>query len=53
MAWDLRDIEAREQLFMIASLYDRLADLSDILIPSLEAKLSGCLSPGVGYDGNN
>jgi hypothetical protein len=48
MARELRDIEAREQLLVIASLYDKLAALSDVLIPSLEAKLSGCLPPEVG-----
>ena len=45
MAWELREFEAREQLFMIASLYDKLADVSDILTPTLEAKLSGCCLP--------
>lgn len=48
MAWELREFEAREQLFMIASLYDKLADLSDILIPSLKARLSDCLPGKVG-----
>jgi hypothetical protein len=47
-AWELREIEAREQLFMIASLYDKLADLSDRLIPSLNATLSDCLPRKVG-----
>jgi hypothetical protein len=48
MAWELREFEAREQLFMIASLYDKLAVVSDILTPSLEAKVSDCLPREVG-----
>jgi len=40
MAWEMHDREAQTQLLLIASLYDKLADLSNILIPSLEAKLS-------------
>jgi hypothetical protein len=38
-ASEMRDADARAQLLLIASLYDKLADLSNIL-PSLEAKLS-------------
>ncbi len=52
MAWDMREFEAREQLFMIASLYDKLADVSDTLTASLQAKLSGCLPIEVGADGS-
>jgi hypothetical protein len=40
-ARDLHDAEARAQLLLIASLYDKLAYLTDILVPSLHAKLSG------------
>ena len=40
-ALEVHDAEARAQLLLIASLYDKLADLSNILVPSLEAKLSG------------
>jgi hypothetical protein len=47
-AGELREIETREQLFMIASLYDKLADLSDILIPSLKARISDCFRREVG-----
>jgi hypothetical protein len=39
-ALEMHDAEAREQLLLIASLYDKLADLSNILVPSMEAKLS-------------
>jgi hypothetical protein len=39
-ALEMHDAEARAQLLLIASLYDKLADLSNILVPSLEAKLS-------------
>jgi hypothetical protein len=39
-ARELRDAEARAQLLLIASLYDKLAYLTDILVPSLHAKLS-------------
>ena len=39
-AWEMHDAQAQAQLFLIASLYDKLADLSNILIPTLEAKLS-------------
>ena len=40
MASEMRDLESQAQILLIASLYDKLADLSNILIPSLEAKLS-------------
>ena len=40
MASEMHDREARAQLLLVASLYDKLADLSNIVIPSLEAKLS-------------
>jgi hypothetical protein len=40
MAREMHDREAQAQLLLIASLYDKLADLSNTLIPSLEAKLS-------------
>jgi hypothetical protein len=33
---------------MIASLYDKLADLSDILIPSLKARIADCFPREVG-----
>ena len=33
---------------MIASLYDKLADLSDTLIPSLKARISDCFPGEVG-----
>jgi hypothetical protein len=39
-ALEVHDAEVRAQLLLIASLYDKLADLSYILAPSLEAKLS-------------
>ena len=39
-ARELNDAEARAQLLLIASLYDKLAYLTDILVPSLRAKLS-------------
>jgi hypothetical protein len=39
-AQDLRDAEARAQLLLIASLYEKLADLTEFLVPSLHAKLS-------------
>jgi hypothetical protein len=39
-ARDVRDSEARAQLLLIASLYDKLAHLTDIRVPSLHAKLS-------------
>jgi hypothetical protein len=39
-ARDLHDSDARAQLLLIASLYDKLAYLTDILVPSLHAKLS-------------
>jgi hypothetical protein len=37
----VHDAEARAQLLLIASLYDKLSYLTDILVPSLHAKLSG------------
>jgi len=40
MASEMRDRESQAQILLIASLYDKLADLSNILNPSLEAKLS-------------
>jgi len=40
MASEMRDRESQAQILLIASLYDKLADLSNILIPSLDAKLS-------------
>jgi hypothetical protein len=40
MAWAMRDVEASTQLLLIASLYDKLAYFSDILVPALETKLS-------------
>jgi hypothetical protein len=39
-ARDVHAAEARAQLLLIASLYDKLAYLTDILVPSLHAKLS-------------
>jgi len=39
-AREIHDGEARVQLLLIASLYDKLADLAGILVPSLHAKLS-------------
>lgn len=39
-ARQLHDAEARTQLLLIASLYEKLAYLTDILSPSLRAKLS-------------
>jgi hypothetical protein len=39
-ARDVNDAEARAQLLLIASLYEKLAYLTDILVPSLHAKLS-------------
>jgi hypothetical protein len=36
----VHDAEARAQLLLIASLYEKLAYLTDILVPSLHAKLS-------------
>jgi hypothetical protein len=40
-AREMHDAEARAQLLLIASLYEKLAYLTDILVPSLRAKLSG------------
>ena len=39
-ARDVHDAEARAQLLLIASLYEKLSYLTDILVPSLHAKLS-------------
>jgi hypothetical protein len=39
-AREIHDAEARAQLLLIASLYDKLAYLTNILVPSLHAKLS-------------
>jgi hypothetical protein len=39
-AREVHDAEARAQLLLIASLYDKLSYLTDILVPSLHAKLS-------------
>jgi hypothetical protein len=39
-ARDVNDAEARAQLLLIASLYEKLSYLTDILVPSLHAKLS-------------
>jgi hypothetical protein len=39
-ARDLHDAEARAQLLLIASLYEKLAYLTEFLVPSLHAKLS-------------
>jgi hypothetical protein len=39
-AREVRDTAARAQLFLIASLYDRLADLLNDLAPSLQARFS-------------
>jgi hypothetical protein len=39
-AQEIHDAQARAQLLLIASLYDKLADLTDFLIPSLYAKVS-------------
>ena len=39
-ARQLHDAEARTQLLLIASLYEKLAYLTDILAPSLRAKLA-------------
>jgi hypothetical protein len=39
-ARQMHDAEARAQLLLIASLYDKLAHLTDFLVPSLHAKLS-------------
>ena len=36
----MHDAEARAQLLLIASLYDKLADLAAFLVPALNAKLS-------------
>ena len=36
----MHDAEARAQLLLIALLYEKLANLTDILVPSLRAKLS-------------
>jgi hypothetical protein len=38
-AREVRDAEARSQLLLIASLYDKLANLTKILVPALRAKL--------------
>lgn len=42
-AREVHDAEARAQLLLIASLYDKLAYLTDILVPSLHAKVPGNL----------
>jgi hypothetical protein len=39
-ARDVHDAEARAQLLLIASLYEKLSYLTDILVPSLHATLS-------------
>jgi hypothetical protein len=39
-ASEVHDAEARAHLLLIASLFDKLADVSYILLPSLEATLS-------------
>jgi hypothetical protein len=39
-AREIHDAQARAQLLLIASLYDKLAYLTDFLVPSLHAKLS-------------
>jgi hypothetical protein len=39
-ARDVHDAEARAQLLLIASLYEKLFYLTDILAPTLHAKLS-------------
>jgi hypothetical protein len=39
-ARELHDAEARAQLLLIASPYDKLAYLTDFLVPSLHAKLA-------------
>ena len=39
-ARDVHDAEARAQLLLIASLYEKLSYLTDLLVPSLHAKLS-------------
>jgi hypothetical protein len=44
-AREVRDAEARAQLLLIASLYEKLANLTDILVPSLRAKLSANCVP--------
>jgi hypothetical protein len=38
-AREMHDVEARAQLLLIASLYDKLAYLTNILVPTLHAKL--------------
>jgi hypothetical protein len=42
-AREIHNPEARAQLLLIASLYDKLSYLTDTLVPSLHAKLSGNL----------
>jgi hypothetical protein len=37
-AREMHDAEARAQLLLIASLYDKLAYLTNILVPTLRAK---------------
>jgi hypothetical protein len=39
-AREMHDAEARAQLLLIASLYDKLAYLTNILVPTLRAKHS-------------
>jgi hypothetical protein len=39
-AREVHDIAARAQLFLIASLYDKLAHLLDDLVPSMQAQFS-------------
>ncbi len=39
-AREVHDADARAQLLLIASLYEKLAYLADILVPSLRAQLS-------------
>jgi hypothetical protein len=39
-AREIHDLQARAQLLLIASLYDKLAYLTNILVPALHAKLS-------------
>ena len=52
-AREIHDVQAQAQLLLIASLYDKLADLSNIFIPSVEAKLSDISRTGEPTEGTD
>ena len=52
-AREIHDPKARAQLLVIASLYDKLAYLTNILVPSLHAKLPGNAGMGDSTEGTD